>query len=496
MIDRHTHPLLTILAIGLSATLVAGSVSATGTWESGEIVLWLEQGASIDDVNQRWGTETVDSFATAGLYLVFIDGVDELENFAEMMTGDPDVANAEPNYIEDTPEGVRQMIAIIVGGGYVDYEDQLLTDRIALDAAHAISTGAGVTIAVLDTGVDPTHEALVGHLVSGWDFVDADAEPWEVFNDLDDDGDGEVDDGYGHGTMVAGILALVAPDASILPVRILDDEGRADAFRVIEGIRYAIESGADILNMSFGVPIEVDAIEREIQYGDMRGALMVAAAGNASTEIPPYYPGSDGDTIMVTALDSVDVKADFADWHEEVDVSAPGTGVRSSYPGGQWALGAGCSFATPFVSGIAALVQSLHPTWTASLVQSAVVDGADAIYHLPGNGAYVDKLGSGRVNALGALNQVVGIAPVTGSHPVPSAWPNPTRGAIRLDVPGSGRRLVSIYDVAGRLVFRQRVDRFPFVWTGVTTHGAPTTPGVYYVDVTGAASALRIQILR
>jgi subtilisin family serine protease len=178
-------------------------------FEPGEVIVRLNLGASIGEFNARWGTTTLDAYVEGNLYLLFAQSEDGVEDLADQMEQDPDVAWAEANYIQDTPEGLRQMVVNAVGGEFVDYEDQEISTRIGLPEAHALTRGAGVRIAVLDTGVDPEHEALVGHLApEGFDFVGSDSEPTEEANGLDDDGDGMTDEGYAHGTMV-DIVALV-----------------------------------------------------------------------------------------------------------------------------------------------------------------------------------------------------------------------------------------------------------------------------------------------
>ncbi|MCA9728759.1 MAG: S8 family serine peptidase, partial [Candidatus Eisenbacteria bacterium] len=343
--------------VGCLAFAASIPAIADDEWVTGELIVTLQPGVSVETINDRYGTTTLDSYEPAQLYLLFYDGSEEV--LEHELDSDPDIRSADLNLVQETPEGVRQLILIAVGGEYVDYVDQSVTERIGLDLAHAVSRGAGITVAVVDGGVDPNHEALVGHLASdGWDFVDEDGDPTETANGIDDDGDSLIDEGFGHGTMVAGIVALVAPEATILPIRILDDEGRTTAFRVCKAIRYADDHGAKVINLSLGVPQRVDAIGFQLEEVGQSRALAVAGAGNENRSSPAYYPAADERAIMVAALDSMDVKAGFSDWGSKVELCAPGTGIRSAFPDGGWALGSGCSFATPFVSGAAALYLS------------------------------------------------------------------------------------------------------------------------------------------
>lgn len=486
------------------ATLVALTTSAVaGEYEDERVIIQLYPGYDIEGVHQRWGTASIDAIPADDLHLVYTPWVGDIEAYADSMVAyDPAIWICEPNYLQQTPEAVRQMVVDFVGGTVDDFEDQGLGERIGLATAHTAATGEGVTVGIIDSGIDFQHEAFVGRILpGGYDFVDDDTSPWEEADGLDNDFDTVVDEGYGHGTMVAGVVRLVAPDAEILPIRVLDDEGRATVWLVAEGIRHAIDSGVDIINLSLGLQQSSSVITVEVQQAALAGILVVAAAGNEATETPSFHPASLPECVMVTALDSLDVKADFADWNELVEVSAPGTGVRSAYPGG-WAIGSGCSFATPFLVGSAALVIDVDPTLPASLVREKIGAGVQGIYEIPGNQPYLGKLGSGRVWLPGALAGVVGVdtpsSPVT---PGAIAHPNPARGPVVLDWPGAhpGTSRVELFDVAGRRVRAYDAIRLPLRWDGRTTGGEPVAPGIYHARITGPdgrAAGVTIRVVR
>jgi subtilisin family serine protease len=475
-----------------------GTAGSYDEYVDGELVLLLADGAAIADVTERWDLDLLESFPLGDVHLCQYDGPEDLELYAETITlTDPEVVEAEVNYLQDTPEGVRQTVIIAIGGDYDDFEDQDLTHRIELDAAHAIGRGAGVTIGLLDTGVDPDHEALVGRLApGGWDFVDNDDTPWDEANGLNEDGDDLTDEGWGHGTMVAGILALVAPDAKILPIRVLDSEGRSDAFRVALGIRYAVDQGVDVLNMSFGVPNQIYTIRREFRRGHELGIPSVSGAGNEASDDDPYFPGRDSRVMMVTAVDSMDVKADFADWGSDVHVTAPGTGVRSAHPDGGWAIGSGCSFATPFVTGAVALILGLDPGIDPDDIEDYIEDAVDEIDHLPGNKPYDGDLGSGRINLYEAVRRFppvsVGDAAVT-SPSLLSVWPRPARQAVDVRLFGVGGMAVEaiasrvdVIDAVGRRVTTLDVEGGRARWDLRDAHGRRVAAGVYFIRSQGA----------
>ena len=491
------------LILGLLIALVAtkpGSCFAQD-YVPDQVVVNLNPGADIEDVNQRWGTTTIDSFEDGIVHLVNAAGLGDIPTLALQMSGDPDVLEAEPNFREDTPEGIRYMLVVAIGGDLVDYEDQSLTSRIELAAAHQHTRGLGVKVAVLDSGIDPTHDLFQGRIApGGYDFVDEDTEPWEEANGIDDDGDDTIDEGYGHGTMVAGLVLLVAPDAYILPIRVLDDEGRSDIYRITRAIRHAREQGADVLNLSFGSPGSSSTMQTEMGLANDDQIVIVAGAGNESREEPAFYPGESSKTLMVTALDSVDVKAPFADWNQKVFVSAPGDGVRSAYPGNGWGLASGCSFATPLVSGVAALIRAVRPGWTGENVEDQVESAVDPIYSIPGNSPYVDKLGSGRINARlaveGLITSDVGNAP--SSTPPLVASPNPTHGSVwftRAAADGSLRDL-QVVDATGRQVRLLSGADGPIQWDGRDDHGRPVPSGLYLYSLSGDSERRKLVVIR
>jgi subtilisin family serine protease len=252
-----------------------------------------------------------------------------------------------------------------------------------------------------------------------------------------------------------------------------------------------------VINLSFGSPQRSDLLAALVGKAIEGGICVVGAAGNMSRSEPAYFPASLEPAIMVTAVDSADVKADFADWNSAVDIAAPGTGVRSAYPYDGWALGSGCSFATPFIAGEAALVLGIDPTLAPSQVRVRLRSAVKPIYQIPGNQDFFGELGTGRLYLPFAVDGTVAV-PVSDVNLGPlSAWPNPARGAVRfrIAVATEAHEAIAIHDVAGRLVQTLHPRDGRAVWTGLGTTGRLVPPGVYYARLGRSGGTVRIQLV-
>jgi subtilisin family serine protease len=234
---------------------------------------------------------------------------------------------------------------------------------LGLDQAHAIAGGGGMRVAILDTGVDPNHPDLAGHITAGWDFVGHDADPTDQMDGIDNDDDGQIDEAYGHGTHVAGIVHLTAPDAGLLIGRVLDAEGRGDMLDVARGIRWAVANGADVINLSLGSLTKSDAVQVALSEAAAAGVVIVASAGNEGSDIPVEFPASSHYVVAVGAVDGSDVAAPFTSYGDFVELCAPGVQVRSMFPNAGYALWSGTSMSAGFVSGGFALLKPFHPDW-------------------------------------------------------------------------------------------------------------------------------------
>lgn len=245
---------------------------------------------------------------------------------------------------------------------------------IYLDEAHQFTKGeASVTVAVLDTGITLTHPELQDALLPGEDFVDIIDGTSKFIGDYlgyDDIPDDEV----GHGTHVAGIIAGkglkmpsgVAPNCKILPVRVLgamERNGKRVGAGLVDnintGIKWAIDKGADVINMSLGIRHSGGGLPHEevVNYAKQKGVTIVAASGNDGQE-ELYYPGALPYVIAVGAVDEIGNIANFSTYGKQVSFVAPGTNIYSSYLRNDYAFSSGTSHASPFVAGAVAMLKS------------------------------------------------------------------------------------------------------------------------------------------
>jgi len=264
-----------------------------------------------------------------------------------------------------------------------------------------VPTASGVVIAILDSGVDPSHPDLRAKLISGINTYDHNTDTTDVF---------------GHGTAVAGSaaamgnngigVASVAWDSPIMPIRVTDTDGFAYTSTLAEGLVYAADNGASVMNLSFGGVAGSQAIRSAAQYAMGRGALVVAAAGNCgcfdSTPDNPYL-------LSVGATDRSDGLASFSSQGDHVDLAAPGVSILTTRRGGGYGYGSGTSFAAPVVAGVVALMFAANPDLTASEVESILESTADDL----GNPGYDTSFGHGRVNAHEAVLAAGGDFPPT-----------------------------------------------------------------------------------
>ncbi len=275
------------------------------------------------------------------------------------------------------------------GDGYVHQPAAYIVRLSDEQSMYRRVTGSG-TVAVIDTGIDPTHPVFAGVLVTGYDFTrntsggseltDVNQSTMSVVNNaypvqvnqstmavVNQTGATTFQNSqyaaFGHGTMTSGIIHLVAPTAKIMPLKAFQSTGYGNLSDVLRATYYAVQHGANVINMSFDLPTSSQSMNQAVTYANHAGVICVASAGNDGKD-ELVYPAAFTSMVMgVASTNNQDQRSSFSNYGQDlVWVASPGEGIISPYPYGTYAAGWGTSFSAPFVSGGAALIRSAVST--------------------------------------------------------------------------------------------------------------------------------------
>jgi subtilisin family serine protease len=345
-------------------------------WTSGQAVVRFDPSIPMEEQIARLtglGLEITASEPALGVLIVSVpkgleqESVSALRAMSGIQFAEPDYLASALDVTPNDPGFVNQgdMMAIKAPGGW-DY----------------FTGSSNVIIAIVDSGVDLTHPDLAGKILPGYDFVN---------------NDNVAQDDYGHGTHVAGIAAAIGNNstgiagldwsAKILPVKVLDSSGFGSAFNVSQGIVYAVDHGAKIINLSLGFTDNSTLVAAAVEYAYQHGVTVVASTGNTNGAVT--YPAALPHVIAVGAVDNTGTRWPSSNYGPEIDVVAPGVNVYSTNPSG-YGIRTGTSMAAAHVSGLAALLEGMSPltpdqieTTIASTSQDLGTTGWDTFF---GNG--------------------------------------------------------------------------------------------------------------
>jgi len=340
----------------------------------------------IKQIHRAPGIQTKKGIKQLDSQLVRIPEDKTIEDILETYRQNPDVVFAEPNYIAR---------ALSTTPNDPSFSEQWGLAKIYAPEAWDIEKGEpNIIIAILDTGLDLDHPDLKTKIVQGYDFINQDENP---------------QDDHGHGTHVGGIAGAgsnnglgvtgVAWNCPLMPVKVLDSQGEGSYSDVAEGIIYAADNGAKVINLSLGAYSYSQYLQDAIDYAYMKGCVIIAAAGNDNTN-EPIYPAACANVMAVSATDQNDNKAMSSNFGDYIDVAAPGVGVYSTALDDIYSPASGSSAAAPFVSGLAGLILSQDLMLANYEVEQKIKQSADDL----GASGRDDYYGYGRINAYNSLN--------------------------------------------------------------------------------------------
>ncbi len=366
-----------------------------------QVAVKLKPGVAIDSILARYHASVLGTIPETNLYFLQLSGGQTATQVLPALNVDADLYYAEPNYyVDGSPAGgviiftahsaPAAGVIIFTAHGELtptppSTADQWAWIKTGLADAQKESSGQGIIVAVLDTGLAPDHPLLKSSITAGYDFVG-------MTNNIYDTGTGQ---DVGHGTHVSGIIVTEAPGVQIMPIRVLNSSGLGTYWEVSAGIRYAVDHGARIINMSMSAPRLTPSLADALNYAASHGVLVVAAAG---TGTGPNYPAAYSDrtaVIGVGATDPSDFIASFSGGQPaDTDIFAPGVNIYSAFPYNGYALGNGTSMSTPIIAAEAALLMARYPTWSLTQVTQRILGKVDPVAGMT----------AGRVNLAAALN--------------------------------------------------------------------------------------------
>ncbi|UXH43238.1 S8 family serine peptidase [Rossellomorea vietnamensis] len=344
---------------------------------------------------------------------------EDVSDTLSKLNGDRDIESAEVDQLVYTQ-------ALPPNDTYFEKQSRDFEVMKVVEAWEQYEPEEEVTVAIVDSGIDLKHPELRSRLIEGKNFIHEDEPPM---------------DSTGHGTHVAGLVGAVtnnkmgiasaAKNVKLMPVKVF--EGKTTYMStVIQGIRYSVDHGADIINLSLGSYNNMDALEDAIDYAVDKGVLVVGAAGN-DNDHAVLYPATYADVLAVGSIDSAKgTKSAFSNYGETIDVSAPGTNIFSTWMSGYETLD-GTSMSTAIVSSVSSMVKQQYPFLTGLQVKDVMENSATPL-------PQIELLGKGLINAEEALNYVKTKNRIYGQTSVETAvnisqngWPSLKEKELKMD---------------------------------------------------------------
>jgi hypothetical protein len=454
-LSRISSPLIRTLAVASlalgAATAVAQQAPERYMFAQGRLLLQPRAGlpvAEIDKLIKEHGGRRARVLPRINVHVIELPAQANVRALAEALNRNPKLKFAEmdrvwqPGMVPNDPQ----------------YASAWHLPKIGTPTAWDTAQGTGVTIAILDTGVDTTHPDLVPQLVPGWNFYD---------------GNDNVADVYGHGTAVAGVAAAAGNNAlgvasvsfrsKIMPMRVTDTQGYGYSSLMASALTTAADNGAKVANISFLGVSGSATVESAAQYMRSKGGVVVIAGGNTGGLRTDPKSSS---FVAVSATDSADARASFSSWGDYIDVAAPGVSLLTTTRGGGYGGFSGTSASSPVVAGVYALMMSAKPGLSPATLDNALFTTALDL----GSAGFDQQFGNGRANAAAAVAKVQSLATTDSQAPTASIV-SPAAGAkvsgfVPVDVAASDNVGVAKVEllVNGAMVATDTGSPFAFVF--------------------------------
>jgi len=466
---------VSLAALAVCGGLAAGTASAQNLeWAKGRLVVAVRAGITDAQIGQLLAPHggKARRMGASNLFVVELPGTASETAVQALLKHNPHLRFAELDY-KVSPN-------LVPNDPYTGSAWHL--GKINAYTAWDTSMGSGVTVAVLDSGIDATHPDLTARLVPGWNFYDGNSNTADV---------------YGHGTQVAGTVAAtlnngagvaaVAGQAALMPIRVTDTTGAGYTSMIANGLIYAADRGVKVANVSFANMPSRAAVVSAAQYMKDKGGLVVVAAGNTGTD-----PGFGATTAMVpvSATDSADARASWSSYGSYVALAAPGVNIYTTNRGGGYGAASGTSVASPVAAGVAALTFATNAALKGADVESILFATAIDL----GSTGRDTYYGHGRVDAaraVAAARTFVGTADTqapTVSIAAPLAG-GTVSGLVPVDVSAGDNVGVTRVDllVNGTKVASDSASPFAFSWdSSAAANGSASLSAVAY-DAAGNA---------
>lgn len=468
------RPILASLAVALGAALLPASVSAAdeARWAPGRLLVQPRAGLSegeFDKIIKKHGGKQVGKIEGINVRVIQLPPQASEKAVEALLRKNKHLKFAERDMMMK-PDAVAN-------DPY--YGNAWHLSKIGVSSAWDVSTARGVTIAILDTGVDAGHPDLAAKLVPGWNCYDNNSSTADV---------------HGHGTAVAGTaaastnnaLGVAAPgaEAMLMPMRITDSSGYGYWSAAAQCLTWAADRGASVANISFAGVSGSSTVQSAAQYLKNKGGLTVVAAGNSSGE---ELIAASSTMITVSATDSNDVKASWSSYGKYVDIAAPGTYIWTTTKGGSYQRWQGTSFASPVVAGVVGLMKAANPQLPAADLEKVLFSTAKDL----GSAGWDAYYGNGRVDAAAAVKgaQLAQAADTTApsvgiGSPVASST---VQGLVAIDVSASDNVGVSRVDltVNGKILGSDTTAPYAFSWDSTTTADGTAAITAFAYDAAG-----------